>query len=140
MECPRLLVGTDLDLVATVGIHREFGVVEGADDAVVPIAVLLALVDGERDVGRVADGTADAEKDIQSGVLKVWTQPLPSPPWAGKYFRLCKDKGIALKSTRTVDEFKTDYITDYNRRMMAEIDKKWGAGILQKLERQAQEQ
>lgn len=89
---------------------------------------------------KVADGTADAEKDIQSGVLKVWTQPLPSPPWAGKYFRLCKDKGIALKSTRTVDEFKTDYITDYNRRMMAEIDKKWGAGILQKLERQAQEQ
>ena len=60
--------------------------------------------------------------------------------WIGQMMNeLCKEKGITLKSTRTIDEFKTAYISDYNKRMLAEIDKKWGAGFLQKLEKQAQE-
>ena len=81
-----------------------------------------------------ADGKADAEADLKKGVLKIWTMPLPSPPWAAKHFQICKDNGITLKSTKTVAAFKTEYIAAYNQRMTTEIDKKFGPGFIQKLE------
>lgn len=89
-------------------------------------------------ITKAEEGESKAKGDIKAGILRIRTMPLPSPPWAGRYFQLAKDNGIELKSTTTVEQFHSDSVQAYNRVMNAEIERKFGPGFLQKLEQQAQ--
>lgn len=94
----------------------------------------------QNEAARTAEqGRKDAVRDIAAGNLLVWTMPLPSPPWAIRHLELVRAKGIDMKSTRTVDEFKTEYIQAYNRRMTQELDRKFGPNLIERLESQARD-
>ena len=91
--------------------------------------------------GKTANqGRQDAENDLAAGKLIVRTMPLPSPPWAGRHGELVREKGITMKSTKTVAEYRTVYIQAYNQRMLIEIDKKFGPRIIEKLENGARQE
>jgi hypothetical protein len=98
----------------------------------------LQEIDGKQKTAEA--GRERAENDLAMGWLMVRTLPLPSPPWAGRFSQLVRDQGIKMKATQTVAEYHTDYIQAYNQRMMIEIEKKFGRGIIEKLETRARQE
>ena len=83
----------------------------------------------------VSPGIAEAQKDIAAGKLILREPPIPAPGWYGDYHRLLKEKGIDVEMVKALLD---DDLT-YNQTMTTEIEKKHGAGIIGKLQKQAEE-
>lgn len=86
-----------------------------------------------------SEGILDAQKDIAAGKLMLFEQPLPSPAWYGDYLQALKDKGIEVKVISRPDAQLTTNEKTYNQTMIAEIEKRYGSGILGKLQQEAQD-
>ncbi len=80
-------------------------------------------------------GRADARKDLQAGKLRMETMGPPPAPWEGTYERLLKERhGIeyAWVAGCIVSERVVSHATSYNEIMEAEIDRRFGKGVLDK--------
>jgi hypothetical protein len=79
-------------------------------------------------------GMKAAVADIEAGKLKLKSMPLPAPPWHGRYVELLKKEcGVEWE---TVSEATADPIAEmggYDDVMTAEIEHRFGKGILGKL-------
>jgi hypothetical protein len=89
-------------------------------------------------------GAREAKDALAAGVLKLKEYPpLPSPAWQGKYIQLLKERcGVDYevpqlpKGTSEADFIEE--IRGWNGVMEAEIKRKFGDDILQKLREEAQ--
>jgi hypothetical protein len=73
-------------------------------------------------------GTAEAERGIAAGVLRLKTYGLP-PPWHATYAGLMKQRlGVELRGVAgcNVDDGLRRRVEGYNRRMEAEIARRFG--------------
>jgi hypothetical protein len=94
-------------------------------------------------------GTADergkkaAEQDIAAGVLRLKEYPpLPAPAWHGKFINLLKTEcGVEWLVVQGPADSKDlrDEVNAYNAVMRAEIERRFEPGIIEKLQKQAQE-
>jgi hypothetical protein len=85
-------------------------------------------------------GLAEAERDIAAGTLRIKTYGLPAP-WFTQYIDLMQSRlGVEVKPVAgcVVDDALTESVTGYNRRMMAEIARKFGPDAMSKVEQDAQ--
>ena len=89
-------------------------------------------------------GAREAKDAIAAGVLKLKEYPpLPSPAWQGKYIQLLKERcGVDYEVPQLPKGIsEADFIEEirgWNGVMEAEIKKKFGDDILQKLREEAQ--
>ena len=106
------------------------------------ILILITACSGPEGSGPkpVSPGIAEAQKDIAAGKLVLREPPIPAPGWYGDYHRLLKEKGIDVEIvSRQGPKALLDDDLTYNQTMTTEIEKKHGAGIVNKLHRQAEE-
>ncbi len=99
------------------------------------LALLAMLIRGPEEAG-----AAEAERDIAAGVLRLKTYGLPAH-WYFKYQELMKSRlGVEIKPVAgcVVDESLRGNVTGYNRRMNAEIARRFGAGAQDKIVAEAQ--
>lgn len=83
-------------------------------------------------------GTAEAERDIKGGILRLKTYGLQSDvdkEYAALLLERCRVEVEHLATRLTPAEAKI--IASYNRRMEQEIERQHGAGILTKLHQEA---
>jgi hypothetical protein len=80
-------------------------------------------------------GAAEAERDIAAGVLRLKTYGLPAH-WIGEYQDLMKSRlGVEIRPVAgcVVPESLRRNAGAYNRRMEAEISRRFGAGAQAKI-------
>jgi hypothetical protein len=80
-------------------------------------------------------GRKEAEADLSRGTLKLKTFGLPST-WYPNYEKLLKDRlGVELEriAACVVAPSAVDYAAGYNRRVEAEIERRFGAGALERV-------
>jgi hypothetical protein len=95
-----------------------------------------------RDAAR-AQGAANATRDIGNDILK-WKEypPAPSPPWQAKYVTLLKERcnveWEVVQGPAVVSDKLREEVAAYNEVMRVEIERRFGADILQKLRDEAE--
>ncbi len=90
----------------------------------------------------MAEATARAEQDLASGQLVLREPPIPAPAWWGPYHQMLKDRcGVAVVVVSHPGASPALSAADraYNTVMTAAIEKKHGAGIVGRLQQQAQQ-
>jgi hypothetical protein len=92
-----------------------------------------------------AKGVKDALDAIAAGTLKLKEYPpLPSPAWQGEYIKLLKERCNVdyevpqLPAGTSEADFREE-VHGWNDTMIAEINKRFGADTVQKLQKEAQE-
>ena len=96
--------------------------------AVVSIALFLAFHEW-------TSGAAEAQQDIQRGHLEVRGYGLPAR-WVPDYARLLNDRlGVRFNTVAgcMVSSRLANHTNEYNEVMRREIERRYGAGILEKL-------
>lgn len=85
-------------------------------------------------------GFAEAERDIAAGTLRIKTYGLPGPSFVESIALMQSRLGVEVKPVAgcLVDDALRENVTGYNRRMMAEIARKFGPDAMAKIERDAQ--
>jgi hypothetical protein len=90
-----------------------------------------------------AKGAKEAADAIAAGTLKLKDYPPPpSPAWYGEYIRLLKERHIEYEAPSlppgVSDADFREEVRGWNDAMTAEINKRFGADLLQKLQKEAQ--
>lgn len=88
-------------------------------------------------------GTAAATQDIANDVLKLQEyQPPLSPPWHAKYVQLLKERCNVeweeVQGPGNISDSLREGVNAYNEVMQVEIERRFGADILDKLRAEAQ--
>jgi hypothetical protein len=90
-----------------------------------------------------AQGTAAATQDIANDVLKQKEYPpLPSPAWHAQYVKLLKERCIVewevVQGPANISDSLREEVNAYNEVMRAEIERRFGADIFEKLQAEAE--
>ena len=99
----------------------------------IALLLVVTLLSGCSDESKELTGKQQAERDITSGKFILRELPLPSPPGASEYSALLKQQGITFEIIQKM----TDEDREYNKSMLAAIEKKYGKGILSQLKAKA---
>ena len=102
------------------------------------VDTMLVAVDAAR-----VKGTADATQDIARGNLKQKEYPpFPSPPWHQNYVTLlserCNVEWEVVQGPAGISDTLREEVNAYNTVMITEIERRFGVGILEKLQHEAE--
>jgi hypothetical protein len=89
-----------------------------------------------------AESTAEAERDLKAGKLRLKTYGLPAP-WSGRFRALAREKlGVEIEAVAgcVVGEDLLERTAGYNGPMRQEINRRFGPGALDKLAEEARAQ
>jgi hypothetical protein len=93
--------------------------------------------------GHAVKGSADATCDIGNDALKLKEYPpTPSPAWHEKYVKLLKERcnveWEVVQGPAVVSEALVQEVAAYNELMRVEVERRFGDGILLKLQNEAE--
>lgn len=89
------------------------------------------------------NGRADAQKDLKAGKLILETMGPPPAPWERTYEKLLKERyGITYSWVAgcIVNDRVMGHADGYNEIMAAEIERRFGKGVLEKTAEEARKQ
>jgi hypothetical protein len=86
-------------------------------------------------------GMKDAVADIEAGEMKWKSNPLPSPPWHGRYIKILKEEcGIKWENVEDTSKESRDNMGGYNDVIQAEVEHRFGRDVRTRLHERAKKE